>query len=246
MNESWIKLFRKFREWGWYRDSHTKDLFLELLLTANFEDKEWNGILIKRGQTVVGRKQLAETLGFTEQNIRTSITKLKSTNEITSKIYSKFSVITINNFEKYQQLTSTATSYQPATNQQLTTPKEYKKERNKEDINIDKKSFKKEKTYTEENLTINQIAERLVKHFEEENHRKSKLAPNSFKNLAYWLEVYQPNEIANAITQIKYDSFWKDKMDLTILFRQSGKSGEPVNWIDSLLNSKKENYARRT
>ena len=107
-----------------------------------------------------------------------------------------------------------------------------------------KSKIKKDKTYTKENLTIQQVAEKLITHFETENGRKSKLAPNSYKNLAYWLEVYEPNEIAQAISQIKYDSFWKDKMDLTILFRQSSK-GEPVNWIDTLLNKQKENYARR-
>lgn len=239
MNESWIKLFRKFREWGWYSDSKTKDLFLELLLTANFEDKEWNGITIKRGQTIVGRKQLAETLGFTEQNIRTSMTKLKSTNEITSKIYSKFSVITINNYDKYQQLTSNSTSNQPATNQQLTTPKEIKNKRIKEIV-----SNKKQKTYTKDNLTLQQVAEKILVAFNQimgTNHKNIKVFIN---NLEKCLEVHEPREIVEALEQIKYDKFWREVATPEKIFRQS-KDGQPKDYIEDLLNSKKENYVRR-
>lgn len=136
-SKGWIKLFRKFREWEWYQDSNTKDLFLEILLTANTVDKKWHGIEIKRGQLLTSRIKLSNILGISEQSVRTSLTKLKSTNEITIKSTNRYTLITVNKFNDYQQLTNKLTNNQPTTNQQLTTTKNIKnKENNKEEKSV--------------------------------------------------------------------------------------------------------------
>jgi len=228
--DSWIKLFRKFREWGWYNDCHTKDVFLELILTANFEDKEWNGILIKRGQTIVGRKQLSNILGFSEQSVRTALSHLKSTSEITSKSYNKFSVITINNYDKYQEVTNNLTNNQPATNQQLTTPKEYKNKR-----------IKEIRTYTDKNLTLDQVSAIIIQAFNLHLGTNFKNSDSFRNNLEYWLNTYEPKEIEQAIKNVKYDSFWKDKMTPVVLFRRKNPQGEPVDYISQLLLVKQKN-----
>lgn len=129
MDKGFVKLFRKFTKWEWYSDINTKTLFLHLLLTANHEDKNWKGILIKRGQVITGRKKLSEETGLTEQNIKTSLKRLKSTNEITTKITNKYTIVTLVNWEKYQdydtrvtnKIPNKVTNNQPTTNQQLTT-----------------------------------------------------------------------------------------------------------------------------
>ena len=59
MNDGFIKLFRKFKQWEWYSDVNTKVLFLHLLLSANHTDKSWRGITVKRGQIVVGLESLS-------------------------------------------------------------------------------------------------------------------------------------------------------------------------------------------
>lgn len=133
INGNWIKLFSKFMNWEWYKDSNTVRLFIHCLLKANWKDGKFQGIEIPRGSFVTGRKQLAEELGISEQSIRTSINKLKSTNEITTKSTNKFTIITIVNYEKYQkkpdkstnEITNDSTNEQPTTNQQLTTIEEY-------------------------------------------------------------------------------------------------------------------------
>jgi hypothetical protein len=111
---------------------------MHLLLMANHEPRYWLGHLISEGQTPIGRKELGESLGLGEQQIRTALNKLKSTNDITIKVYNKFSLITIVNWIEYQstnqQDDKSITSNQPTTNQQLTTLKELKKERKKESI----------------------------------------------------------------------------------------------------------------
>ena len=130
----WVKIHRKFTEWEWYSDINTKTLFLHLILVANHKDGKYRGIVIKRGQLLTGRLKLSEQTGLSEQSIRTSLNHLKSTNEITIKSYSKFSIITITNYDEFQednqQDDQQSTSNQPATNQQLTTSKNNKNNKN--------------------------------------------------------------------------------------------------------------------
>lgn len=133
MNETWVKLHSKLINWEWYKDSNTKDLFIHCLLKANWKDGNFKGEIVPRGSFVTGRKKLAEELGLTEQNIKTALNHLKSTNEINIKTTNKFSIITINNYEKYQmnnqQAKQQLNNNQPTTNQQLTTIEEYKNNR---------------------------------------------------------------------------------------------------------------------
>jgi len=157
-NNTWIKLFRKFREWEWYQDSNTKDLFLEILLTANTVDKKWHGIDIKRGQLLTSRIKLSNILGISEQSVRTSLTKLKSTNEITIKSTNRYTLITVNKFNDYQQLTNKLTNNQPTTNQQLTTTKECKERKNAKEI-IQEQNFISFKEKTSNDIDTNVITE---------------------------------------------------------------------------------------
>lgn len=129
LQNGFIALHRSLLSWGWHADPATGWLFVNLLLMANWTDSDWQGMTIKRGQLVTGRKALAAQTGLSEQTVRTSLNHLKSTNEITIIPTNKFSVITIVNYGKFQDisemLTSTSTNRltndQPATNQQLTT-----------------------------------------------------------------------------------------------------------------------------
>ena len=132
--DGWIKLHRKFIKWEWYDDINTKVLFLHLLLTANHEQKQWHGVTINRGQVLVGRKKLSKNIGLSEQQTRTSINKLKSTNEITTKSTNKYTIITIVNWDEYQKQTKNQPAKQPSkqltSNQQVTTTKNDKNIKN--------------------------------------------------------------------------------------------------------------------
>jgi hypothetical protein len=119
-------------EWEWYDDINVCRLWTHLLLKANHKDNRWKGVDVKAGQLVTGRHSLSDETGLTEQQIRTAIKKLKSTGEITSKIYSKFSIITITSWPAHQtdnqQENQQATNKQPASNHKQEC-KEGKKER---------------------------------------------------------------------------------------------------------------------
>ena len=163
-----IKLHRKLVAWGWYQDYVVKDVFLHLLLTANFKNTTWKDRELKKGQVVIGVQKMADELGFSRQQVRTALNKLKSTKEITIETTNKFSIVTIVNWGDYQsdkeevtkKSTNTATNEQPTNNQQITNNQpQRKKYKNKRSSNSTTTTFKiptfaevenhhKEKAYT--------------------------------------------------------------------------------------------------
>ena len=98
----YIKIHRRLLNWGWYSDSVVKDVFLHLILTANFKEQEWMGRTIGPGQVVTSYAHLAADLGFSVKQVRTALDKLKKTGEVASESTNRFTIITIENWEKYQ------------------------------------------------------------------------------------------------------------------------------------------------
>ena len=141
--DSFIKLYRRFLKWEWADTPNMVSLFIHLLLLANYEDKEWHGVTIQRGQLVTGRMALAKIVGISEQQVRTCLARLQDTGEISLESTNKFTIITICKFDSYQQSEKAEqptnnqqiTNNQPTNNQQITTPKE-SKEIKKEKNNI--------------------------------------------------------------------------------------------------------------
>lgn len=163
----YIKLYRQFMKWEWYDDANTMRLFLHCLLKANHESRSWHGIEIKSGQLLTGRLKLAQELKLSEQQIRTSLNKLKSTNEITIESTKQYSIITVNNWNLYQQnnqeCNQPITNEQPTDNQPITTNKNDKNNKN------DKKytySSRKNIKLTKEEYS------RFIEEFGEENTNK--------------------------------------------------------------------------
>jgi hypothetical protein len=127
--QGWIKLHRQILEWEWYSDNNCFRLFLHLLLKANHKEKRFKGIELKVGSIVTSRDLLARETGLSSQQIRTALTKLISTNEITSVTSSQGTIIQIVSYEKYQVSTNEITNGQPTSNQQSTTNNNVKNEK---------------------------------------------------------------------------------------------------------------------
>lgn len=146
MTDGYIWLHKKLQDWEWYHDSKMVHIFIHLLLRANYKESQWQGEIIKRGQIVTGRQALSRQTGISQQSIRTCLARLKSTSEITIKSTNKYSIITLSNYEKYQnknnqtnQQINQQTNHQSTSNQPRT--KKEKKEKNiKKKINKRKKS----------------------------------------------------------------------------------------------------------
>ena len=148
MEKGFIKLYRNITEWCWYDDIPTCRLFNHLLIKANWEDKKWHDLVIKRGQLITSQAHLAKETKLTRQQVRRALDNLNSTNEITKQTTSKYTIITINNYDKYQGYNQVenqqTTNKQPTNNQQTTTTKEYKelKEVKEEYIEIDGHTYR--------------------------------------------------------------------------------------------------------
>lgn len=132
----YVKISRKILDWEWYTDVNTKVLFFHILLKANWKNGRFQGLDIPRGSFVTSYQSLADETGLTVMNVRTAIKHLKLTQEITVNQHSKFSVITVKNYDTYQTANTVANSQpadnQQATNRRLTTIEEGKKERKEE------------------------------------------------------------------------------------------------------------------
>lgn len=130
--EGWICLHRKILKWEWYQDTNTFRVFMHLLLSANWEDTKYMGMLVKRGSLVIKQVKLAEELKLSHQQVRTSLLKLKSSEIITIKTYNKFSLVTIVNYSSYQDK---EINEQQAGNNQITSRQQTN---NKQITSIDK------------------------------------------------------------------------------------------------------------
>ena len=120
MQNGWIKLHRKLLEnpltkkpaWAW--------LWIVLLLHANHEDERmiWNGreITIKSGSFLTGRKVLAEASRVPESTIEDILKYLERQHQIQQQKTTKYRVITILNWNEYQNPTAKATTEQQQSN----------------------------------------------------------------------------------------------------------------------------------
>ena len=134
-----IKLDRKILEWEWYTDINTCRLFLHMLLKANWKDGKFQGVEVPRGSFVASYQTLADESGLTERGVRTALSHLKTTGEVTVKRHAKFSVITVNNYCMYQSsdtvIDNQVTVERQSSDSQVTTIEEEKKERREEKDN---------------------------------------------------------------------------------------------------------------
>lgn len=97
-----ISLYRSILNWGWYKDTNTKSLFLHLLLTVNYIPGEWKGRKIEVGQRVTSLAILSSETGLSIKEIRTALKHLKETGEVASESNSQYTVITVKNFVDFQ------------------------------------------------------------------------------------------------------------------------------------------------
>jgi len=223
MTQGWIKLHRGFTKFEWYQDANTMRVFLHLLITANHQKAKWQGNVIGRGQLITSRGHISRDLGMTVQVVRTSLAKLEKTENITIKTTSKFTLLSICNYDTYQsevsennqQVNQQLTIKQPALNQQLTT--------NKNDKN--KKNEKNEKQQTGGKPSIHQvenIEQRIIKLLSP-SAKRTELNPKERYSLSQVLTPIKEHdmellEFFFGLEKSKsYDQTWKRKQGISTI-----------------------------
>lgn len=99
----WIKLYRSMLDWEWWDDLNTRSLFLTCLLMANSAERRWKGIVIPRGAFVTSCTRLAQKSSLSVRQMRTALKHLKSTHDVTCETTHGYTIVTVCNFDRYQE-----------------------------------------------------------------------------------------------------------------------------------------------
>lgn len=165
MDNGWIRLQRKMKDWRWYKEAKTLQLFINLLLSASHKESAVGEIVIERGQVLTSVKRICDETGMSTQMVRSRLSKLERTGEITKKSTNGYTVVTICNYDYYQggeedqQQTDNKriTNEQQTNNKRITTFNNDKNDKN--DNNTPSISPPKEKTKKKTSPPKKQVAE---------------------------------------------------------------------------------------
>lgn len=113
-----VKLSNSLPEWAWYHDNNTLAVYIRLLMGAVWQDTGYQNVVLKRGQAAATIPKIAAQSGLTIQQTRTVLNRLKSTGKITVENTSKFSIITLIDYDCDFEINSRSSS--PTTDGQHT------------------------------------------------------------------------------------------------------------------------------
>lgn len=94
-SNGWVNIDRNIMQRKWYSHAPSLALYIHCQLVANWEDREWKGITVKRGSFVTTVAKLMKILTLARQPIRTAIANLEESGDITIKTTNKYTVITV-------------------------------------------------------------------------------------------------------------------------------------------------------
>ncbi|WP_244925856.1 DnaD domain-containing protein [Dielma fastidiosa] len=205
----YIKLDHELRHWQYYTDRNMLLVWIDLLLRARYTDGYYNGILIKRGQCLVGRSATGRELVMTESEYRGCLKRLKLSQQITTEKTNKGTLVTIINWDKYQggaelinqqinqELSQRLTNDSPSVNQPLT---------KQEPMVNHKEEYKELKEYKnslslKENKQINnqELPPDLFELFE--NEFKRPLTQIELQRLSDWSREYDQQLIVYSLRE---------------------------------------------
>ena len=110
MEDGWIKLHRKMREWQHYQRPSIRLVFEELLFCANTKAGWFHGIKVNRGETMVSIETICAYTGFARATVVSALKILEETKEIKRSKCWRGIRTKIMNFDKYQDNGSSESS----------------------------------------------------------------------------------------------------------------------------------------
>lgn len=142
MDQGYIKLHRKFFEntlWKEPREYSKAEAWLDLIQSARFESSQviLNGrvIEVQMSEVAASRRYLEKRWGWGSTKVNNFLDYLKKNQMITTKQTSGQTIITLCNYERYnEKQTREQTSDKPPTNQRQTTDKPNNKKEKKDNI----------------------------------------------------------------------------------------------------------------
>lgn len=103
MMDRWFRIYQSILDWQWHDDPMMVSFWIHIISLAKFKDCKYRGIELKRGELATNYDDLAELVGITNRQVRTCVERLVKDGSILKKTASKKVVITICNYDYYQQ-----------------------------------------------------------------------------------------------------------------------------------------------
>ncbi|SHI23741.1 hypothetical protein SAMN02745823_03835 [Sporobacter termitidis DSM 10068] len=213
MPDGYVKLHRALLKWEWWDDQNTTRLWITLLLLASFRQTRWHGQTILPGQIITSLSSLGKSSGLSVQSVRTSLSRLKSTGEITCESTSRFTVVTIAKWDKFQVdddepasgKTNETTINQQASNKQVTSVQQHRKNvKNVKNIFTHESEAYRCAKYLansiEENLPEEKISEETMQRWAEDFDKVHRLDKKTWPL------------IADVLAFAKEDQFWNSRI----------------------------------
>ena len=99
--EAYIRLDKSFLQWRWFKNHKTVIVFLWLLASANLEEEQMFSETVPRGSILTNNATIAYECNLTIQNVRTALSNLQKTGEITRTYRNHYQIISVTDFDKY-------------------------------------------------------------------------------------------------------------------------------------------------
>ena len=123
--DGWLKLYRSILDSAVFQDAEVLKVWIWLLCNVAFEQHDTicygKVIHLKQGQIATGRKKIAQCTDLNETKVYRALTALKSLGNIEIKATNKYSIITVVNWDKYQDENGNRTANEQQTNSKTTT-----------------------------------------------------------------------------------------------------------------------------
>ena len=211
-DKGYISLYRKFKNWRFYKNDSIKAVFIHCLLSAYWKDEvitEYRGkkldppIKVPRGSFVTSRRVMAKELDKTEGQIREAWSKLSSdnlqptdttkssTHEIDLTTTQLYTIIKVRNYNEFQPLIDVLQPTDFDTNNPQSDPT-IQPQLNNIYINKDKKIERYKDKSTSVHSNLNSLTLKLLKNGFINDDDIPELYDNMFKE---FLEEYEMEHI---------------------------------------------------
>lgn len=219
---------RDILDWSWYQDANTFRVYFHLILTVNYTDTKWRDISLKRGSRIISYATLAGELNMSVQNVRTALDHLCLTGEVTKSSQGKYTVISVNNYDKFQMGNKVSNSMVTSNSQDT----------NNGIKNI--KNIKKDKEEDEEEKTSSSVAE-VVDMYSQicKSLPSPKVLPDTEAHIRRAINFYGIDKIRQVFESVENTPFLKGEVkdwcaDINWIFGD--------NNIQNILNGKYREY----
>lgn len=214
-------------DWEWYENTNVFRLFTHCLLHTNTQDTRYCGREIKAGQFVSSIPRISAETGLTESQVRTALKKLKDTGYISTKSTNKYTIYTVNGYQKYIDCGQVA-----ETTTEENTVVENGTKMEQTDKNAKKNCEKSKENFEKSNKkAINECFERLWKQYP--NKRCKGQVSDAKKKVLYQIgEEHIQRALKRYLDGLEKDASWR-KLQNGSTFFNSGY----VDYLD-------ENYEK--